>query len=889
MMRPMVLVVLLIAALCGGARDAFAATITVNSGGDILADDGACTLREALLASAQLTATGGCPAGQGTDQIKLAVSTVTLAIAGAGENTGNAGDLDVKGVVEIDGAAGGTTIDGAQLDRVLDVVAGARLTLRDVTITGGRTPTGDNGSGTQSNGSNQLFGVAGEAGEDGGGIRAAGPLTLNRVIVTANATGNGGLGASAFSPAPSTAAFGGDGGNGGRGGGIATGAALTIVASTISHNTTGNGGSGNDGYGAANAGDLVGGAQGWGGPGGIGGDGAGIYATGAGTIADSTIADNDAGNGGPGANGHGGAGPSSTTSAAGADGGSGDGGPGGSGGHGGGLAVVGTITLTGSLIRNNTTGDGGPGGTGYAGSGGNGQTAGTGTGPGGNGGDAAGGSGGWGGEGGGVWTSRYAGGDIGPAVLAATSDTIVQNTTGAGRAGGNAYAGYGGLAAAGRRGGRGGDARPGSGGWGGPGGGAAESLLGSVDQKLLLTGATVVANTASSSAGAVGSAVAGGGGNGTPPGADGAQQSANAGSPGHGAGVAEAGVAGSIIANNTPDQCYNANAADGPQLGNVTWPGPGPGCGGTVGDPLLEALADNGGPTPTMRLGLTSAAIGVVAAGTASCPATDQRGVARPFGPACDAGAYERAAPGVAAGAAPDVTAAQTGATLHMAITPNQRATTVRFMWGATSAYGATTPNQTLAPSAAAVTAAAAVTGLEPGKTYHYVAVATNADGTTTGPDLTFTATAPPPPGSGAGGGAPGGGAGQPGGGTTTTPRPVLAALKLTPSAFRPVSGKHRKGRGTKLSWTDTLAATTTFTVQRRVTTRKKGRKTVVRWVTVAGSLNHTDKAGKNTMSWSGQLKKKALKAGTYRLRASATTKAGVRGPQVTKVFRVKR
>jgi len=54
---------------------------------------------------------------------------------------------------------------------------------------------------------------------------------------------------------------------------------------------------------------------------------------------------------------------------------------------------------------------------------------------------------------------------------------------------------------------------------------------------------------------------------------------------------------------------------------------------------LLGPLKSNGGPTFTHALLAGSAAID--AAGL-SCPAVDQRGVARPQGPACDAGAFEK-------------------------------------------------------------------------------------------------------------------------------------------------------------------------------------------------------------------------------------------------------
>ncbi|MDX6610594.1 MAG: hypothetical protein QOF85_2519 [Solirubrobacterales bacterium] len=58
-------------------------------------------------------------------------------------------------------------------------------------------------------------------------------------------------------------------------------------------------------------------------------------------------------------------------------------------------------------------------------------------------------------------------------------------------------------------------------------------------------------------------------------------------------------------------------------------------------DPRLAALSDNGGPTNTMALLAGSPAID---AGTnEGCPPTDQRGVGRPQGPACDIGAFELA------------------------------------------------------------------------------------------------------------------------------------------------------------------------------------------------------------------------------------------------------
>ncbi len=58
------------------------------------------------------------------------------------------------------------------------------------------------------------------------------------------------------------------------------------------------------------------------------------------------------------------------------------------------------------------------------------------------------------------------------------------------------------------------------------------------------------------------------------------------------------------------------------------------------GDPRLQPLADNGGPTRTMALGAGSAALDRIPAG-GGCPSGDQRGVKRPQGAACDVGAFE--------------------------------------------------------------------------------------------------------------------------------------------------------------------------------------------------------------------------------------------------------
>ena len=66
-----------------------------------------------------------------------------------------------------------------------------------------------------------------------------------------------------------------------------------------------------------------------------------------------------------------------------------------------------------------------------------------------------------------------------------------------------------------------------------------------------------------------------------------------------------------------------------------------PAAGDTTADPQLGPLAANGGPTLTHAIASTSPAKDT--ANAARCPATDQRGIARPQFAGCDIGAFELA------------------------------------------------------------------------------------------------------------------------------------------------------------------------------------------------------------------------------------------------------
>lgn len=87
------------------------------------------------------------------------------------------------------------------------------------------------------------------------------------------------------------------------------------------------------------------------------------------------------------------------------------------------------------------------------------------------------------------------------------------------------------------------------------------------------------------------------------------------------------------------------------------------GCPGVNADPQLTALQDNGGPTLTYAIAAdTSPAVN--GGDNAQCPPTDQRGVIRPQGNACDIGAVERGALPVFNSLSPDKVCAGAGSLL---------------------------------------------------------------------------------------------------------------------------------------------------------------------------------------------------------------------------------
>lgn len=352
-----------------------------------------------------------------------------LTIAGVDETNSMTGDLDItRGNLTIIGNVPNVIIDATGLgDRVFQVFPKAQLTLENLTIIGGTSPTGEG-----------LF----ARGESGGAIYNAGTLVLENCVITNNASGAGsyvsGIGGETV---------------GGDGGGIYNSGALSasdcVIAGNISDGGVGvfgggaGGGMRNDGVCFLTHCIISGNQSGSGGPtggawgaGGSGGNGGGIFNFGTMVIENCIISENFSGQGASGA--------------------SEDfgiiefvpvGGPGGTGGDGGGIYNVGKMQLNFSTVHGNGTGNGGNGGFagGNAGMGGNGAgvfnvgrlilntstISGNLCGNGGNGGDGygyVGADGGSGGNGGGIYNAGS---------LNLTSGTIALNQTGLGGNGGS--------------------------------------------------------------------------------------------------------------------------------------------------------------------------------------------------------------------------------------------------------------------------------------------------------------------------------------------------------------------------------------------------------------------------------------------------------------------
>src|SRR5205807_6009934 len=296
----------------------------------------------------------------------------------------------------------------------------------------------------------------------------------------------------------------------------------------------------------------------------------------------------------------------------------------------------GTLNVGTATLSRNVAGGGGRGGHGAST---NGATDGS--------------SGSDGGFGGGVFSEGGA--------ISIINSTIVGNTPGDGGIGGT-----GGNSTSGGRG-----ANGGHGGNSGDGGGIS-TLFDTGGDSVRST--TVVGN-------ALGSPGLGGpGGNG----AGGPGSRGGSGVSGSGAGIADylssISLRNTLVASNVGDNCAGSFAN---KQHNLSFPDAT--CPGINRDPKLGALRNNGGPTKTIAPGHAGAAIDRVPASGAGCPLTDQRGVGRPGGHACDIGAYEVASPTV--GPAHVSGLGNHQAMVSLNVTANQTDATVYLEYGTSTRY----------------------------------------------------------------------------------------------------------------------------------------------------------------------------------------------------------
>lgn len=160
-------------------------------------------------------------------------------------------------------------------------------------------------------------------------------------------------------------------------------------------------------------------------------------------------------------------------------------------------------------------------------------------------------------------------------------------------------------------------------------------------------------------------------------------------------------------------------------------------------------------------------------------------------------------------------------AVLISSVDPEGLQTTYRFEYGPTATYGATTPDGIVPVGDTPVTVSAALDGLEAQTAYHVRVVATNARGTTLGPDLRFTTT---------GVGTDAGALPAPGP-TLATPPPAApvpprtAAPGLSAVALRPA--RARAGTAVRIRLRLDRDATVRIGLQRLTDGRRKGRRCV--------------------------------------------------------------
>jgi CSLREA domain-containing protein len=188
------LTALLVAAAPAAARD-----INVTTQADELGQNPqGCSLREAIESANADDAVGGCTAGAGTDIVRVPSGRYQLTRAGVEDDNTN-GDLDVTSELHIvNSGVRPAIIDGGGLDRVVEHVSGANLTISGMTITGGGAAgIADGGGILNSTGNLLLFDstlTGNVAGVGGGGLANYANAAVTNVTISGNQAGDDGGG-----------------------------------------------------------------------------------------------------------------------------------------------------------------------------------------------------------------------------------------------------------------------------------------------------------------------------------------------------------------------------------------------------------------------------------------------------------------------------------------------------------------------------------------------------------------------------------------------------------------------------------------------------------------------------------------------------------------------
>jgi hypothetical protein len=132
---------------------------------------------------------------------------------------------------------------------------------------------------------------------------------------------------------------------------------------------------------------------------------------------------------------------------------------------------------------------------------------------------------------------------------------------------------------------------------------------------------------------------------------------------------------------------------------------------------------------------------------------------------------------------------------------------------------------------------------------------------------------------------------------------PSITALSISPDAFHAgakgatISKAARRKSGAKLGWHDSQAATSTFTVLRVSSGRRQGKSCRkpsrsnrhghrCKLLVKVGTFSHADKAGANSVHFSGRLEGGKLRPSSYTLKVVAHDAAGT-GAAVSRAFKI--